>query len=517
MKRILNFVGAIAILSLVFAFGMATDNAVFAGSLTIAVAAFSAIMHASPSMQGKLFNTVVIPDFTEKSQAEVDAMPAEEYAKYKSAEREYHSKLLEKKLQDQLDAINKKLESGENVDKDVEALEAKMNKLIAETNAHGVHLKKLAETSKGPKGAAELKTIAETLASKEDSFKNFLAEKKGKFTIEVALTDKALNAKDSLLKEVRDAAKASQAAGDIDAGTDFAQMLPGVGQIPRKRTYIKDRIRTVSTNTEYIKYLDQETVVRDAKNVAGCGTTTHTTKLTWKTRTLQQTKVRDFVDVCIDMMNDYDFVEGEIRNLIDSSVQLKIDNGLLLDDGIHPNLTSIDSVASTFNAAAVGADYSAEIQSATLIDLIMVGAAQIRAFGQENSWIADTAYLNPKDLTLLKLLKDQDDNYIKGNSIAPRVIQNRAGNLVVDGTVELIANPNVPENQMYIFDSMQATIYQAKTAVIEFSFENRSNFETETVTVKAYERLNMLVRNVNANAFLHFPDISAGITAITAI
>lgn len=516
MKSLLKFAGAILILGLVFAFGMSTGNEIFAGSVTVAVGAFSAIMHTSPSMQGKLFNTVTIPDFTEKSQEDIDAMSPADYAKYKTEERDFHSKTLEHKLQGQLDAINKKIEAGENVTKDVDALEAKMQKLIDEQAANGVRLKKIAENSKGTKGAAELKGISETLAAKGAEFKKFLDAGKGKFMIEVNLTDKALTAKDSLLKEVREAAKASQAAGDIDSGTDFAQMLPGVGQIPRKRTYIKDRIRTISTNTEYIKYLDQETVVRDAKNVAGCGVATHTTKLTWKTYTLQQTKVRDFVDVCIDMMEDYDFVEGEIRNLIDSSVQLKIDNGLLLDDGIHPNLKSIDSTSSTFNAAAVGADYAAEVQAATLIDLIMVGSAQIKAFGQENSWIGDTCYLNPKDLTLLKLLKDQDDNYIKGNSIAPRVIQNANGNLVVDGVVELISNPNVAENEMYIFDSMQAAIYQAKTAVIEFSFENRSNFETETVTVKAYERLNMLVRNVNANAFLHFPDIAAGITAITA-
>jgi hypothetical protein len=211
------------------------------------------------------------------------------------------------------------------------------------------------------------------------------------------------------------------------------------------------------------------------------------------------------------MLFDYDFVDAEIRNLIESSVQLKVDNNLLLSNGVAPNPNSIDSVSATFAAGA----YALLVKTPTIIDLIVVVGAQIKALGQENFWTADTCYINPVDLTLLKLLKDQDENFIKGNSIAPSIIMDRAGNIVVDGTIDLIPNPNVPAGEMYVFDSTQAQIYQAKTATIEMSFENATNFETETVTIKAYERLNMLVRNVNANAFIHVPNITTAIAAIT--
>lgn len=369
-----------------------------------------------------------------------------------------------------------------------------MNKMIDEVNANGLRLKQISEGVKN--FSADELSIGSALKGRAEELKKFLDTKSGKFEMIVE--------------------KASQSAADITNGTDFAQMLPGVGQIPHQRTYIKDRVRVVPTNTEYIKYLDQETVVRDAKNVAGCGVSTHTTKLTWQTRTLQQKKVRDFVNVCIDMMEDYDFVEAEIRNLIDSSVQLKVDSDLLSGDGTGANIAGIDSYAATFSAASAGADYSTAVTAPTIIDLIMVVSAQIKAFGDENAWMGDTCYLNPRDLTLLKLLKDVDENYIKGNTIAPRVVQNSNGMLVVDGMVELIGNPNVTANEMYVFDSTRATIYQKKQSVVEFSFENNDNFETETVTVKAYERLNLLIRNVDANSVIHVPSISAAITAITA-
>ena len=76
-------------------------------------------------------------------------------------------------------------------------------------------------------------------------------------------------------------------------------------------------------------------------------------------------------------------------------------------------------------------------------------------------------------------------------------------------------NQLVPINEMYIMDSTKGTVYSRRGVTVEFGFENNDNFEKELVTVKAYERLNMRVRNVDANAFMHVPSISAGITAIT--
>ena len=83
------------------------------------------------------------------------------------------------------------------------------------------------------------------------------------------------------------------------------------------------------------------------------------------------------------------------------------------------------------------------------------------------------------------------------------------------GTVRIIENQLVPENEMYIFDSTKGVVYSRKGVTVDFSFENTDNFEKELVTVKAYERLNFRVRNVDANAFMHVADVNAAITAIT--
>ena len=479
---------------------MKTKFLKFAPFLLIAIVALVTMSMGAPDfVAGGISLATLVPIvFAEKTETEYHALDFAGKQKYMNDKINHEIEVAQKALQPKLDELNAKIEKGSTkaeIEAEKVALEKRFNDIITELKIQALKLEGVNDNSgKGKSNSGSIKSALEANKEKLTNFKNKTV---GKFDFEVDVT------------------KATQGASDIDSGTDFSQMMPGIGKIPHRRKYIKERLRIIPTNTEYIKYLDQETVVRDAKNVAACGTTTHNTKLTWKTYTVQQQKVRDFVHVCIDMMDDYDFVEGEIRNLIDTSLQLKIDSNLLLSDGIAPNPNSIDSIASTFSASASGANYFGALAAPTVIDLLVVAGAQISAFGSENSWQADTAYMNPRDITLLKLLKDNEENYIKGNSIAPRVIGTRGGNFLVDGMIEVIPNPNVPENEAYIFDSTRAAIVQSKKAVIEFSYENRENFETETVTVKGYERLNLWVRNVDANAFMHIDDIAAAIVSLT--
>lgn len=487
---------AFGVLSIIFLTALTSGSVGFASAITV-VAFVGTLIASTKEFAGVSFTVPAAGTFVEKTQAEIEAMSFDELKAYRKSEVDHQIAAYQAKLQPELDKLNERIEKGEKVQElksEISKLEDKMNKYIAELNHFGLKMKAAEEGVLGKKGGQSVEAI---LKSREEDIKKLIAKEVKTLEFDI------------------DVAKATQAASDITNGTDFAQMLPGIGQLPHKKTYIQQRVRVVGTNTEYIKYLDQATAVRDAKNVAACGTTTHNTKLTWQTYTLQQQKVRDFVHICLDMMNDYSFVEGEIRNLITTSVALKIDNQLLLGDGIAPNLESIDSTASTFSAALSGADYSNTVQDPTIIDLIVVMAAQIEYLGSNNFWKADTCYLNPRDYTLIKLYKDADNNYIKSDTIM-RVITNTNGNLEIDG-VELLSNPNVPANELYVFDSRRATIYKRKNATVEMSYENRENFETETVTVKAYERLNMLVRSVDANAFMHCDDVAAGLVDITLL
>ena len=422
--------------------------------------------------------------FTKKTAEEISNLSEVELNDYHTA--------LEKHREEKETELNKTISEKASAT-DVEALKA----IVEDLKASEFEAMKSTLKAQG-KEMAKLVEQVETSTAKE-SVSFTMAVLKGLKENESNLKDVLKNGSGTVKLEI----KASQDASDITSGTDFATMEAGVGQIATRQALMKSLFPVQPISTEYLKYNDQETIVRDAKNVAGCAASTHNSKVTWQVRTLQITKVRDFVDVCVDMMEDYDFVEGEIRNLVSTDVALKVDSQLLLGTGVYPETNSVDAVASTFAAG----DYATSVQDATLIDLIKVAGCQISDFGQNNKFMANTVLLNPVDACLMQLIKDADGNYM-----VPNWITSDGVNI---GAMRVIANQLIPANEAYVFDSSKGTIFQRKGATVELAFENRENFEKELVTVKAYERLNFRVRNVDANAFMHIADLGAAITAIT--
>lgn len=307
---------------------------------------------------------------------------------------------------------------------------------------------------------------------------------------------------------------ADQAATDIQTHT-IGLRVPGIGQIPTRKPFMADLFSTIPTSLEYIKYMDQETVVRDAKNVLSAASSTHTSKITWKERQIQIVNIRDLVDVPIDMLQDYDFVEGELRRLLNVNVALKKDDGLLNGTGVAPELHSVAEAASEFDATnTLGGTISAfagTIQTPNIFDLVIAMSAQIVAVGKDGAFMPDVVLFNTIDRYKSLLIKDKNDNYL----MPPFVVRLGNKEYSVDG-MRVRSNPNVPANSCWVFDSSKGTIYQRKRAVAEMSFENATNFETEVVTMKVYERLNLLIRNVDKNAFMKCTDVATALAALQA-
>lgn len=314
--------------------------------------------------------------------------------------------------------------------------------------------------------------------------------------------------------EIQSKAVATQAATDIATHT-IGMRVAGIGQIPVRKPFMRDLFNVVNCTLEYIKYIDQETVVRDAKNVASGATSTHTTKLTWKERSIQITNIRDMINVPIDMLDDYDFVEGELNRLLDTNVQLKIDNGLLNGTGVHPELHSVLEVASEFDATntltGTITPWNGTVKSPNIFDLVIAMASHIVSLGQDGAFMPNVVLFNTIDRYKSLLIKDADDNYL----MPPFVVRVGGKEYNIDGMI-VRSNPNVAANSVVVFDNTKGTIYQRKNAIAEISYENASNFETETATLKVYERLNLLIRNVDANAFMKCTDVETALAALQA-
>ena len=402
-----------------------------------------------------------------------------------------------KTLEEQYNALEEKAKNTKTTDpEEFKSVKEEVVKLASELKA---------AKESGSFGRKTTQTIGGLLKENDAKIKDFLNKKSGSIILDL---------------------KATQTSSDIGSadswdtlGRDhWGQWHEGgkVGQIPTRQPFMQELFKSATAKSEYIRYVDQDTIVRDAKNVAGCATSTHNTKVTFKKHGINIEKVRDFVHICDDMLDDYSFVESEIRNLISSSVELKIDNDLLLGTGVSPIINGVAKYASTFSASASGASYAGLVPNANIIDLMAVAGAQIKAFGQQNAFRPNVIAMNPKDAQLIQFLKNTQGDYLNNNQLIKGMFLDAAGGFYING-MRVIENPLVAENTAYVFDSSKGTVYQKPGVGIEFSYENRDNFETETVTVKAYRRLNLLVRNVDINAFMKIDDIAAGIAAINKI
>lgn len=343
-------------------------------------------------------------------------------------------------------------------------------------------LKALTENAKNEVEAK--KSLVEVLRAKSEEIKDVVKSGKGKVTLNL---------------------KAQQDPTDIGTRDDYALFLDGTINKPVRAPRIIDLFRRTPVSTEYVKYREQDTVTRDAKVVVACATSTSNSKITWVNRTVQIQKIRDFVDVCIDMMDDYAFVSAQVEQLVNESVKLKEEAEILLGAG---NILSIDSIASEFDPANVLAPYTGAFQSATLAELTGAMKAQIYTFGQENAWDADTIVMNYNDFVKFMHQKNADGDYLLPNFVM-------SGDMVLNG-MRIVTSPLVSANELYVFDSSKGEILDRQGAQLEVSYENNDNFEHEIVTLKVVERLQFHVAQIEQDAFMKCSDIATALTAITA-
>jgi len=333
--------------------------------------------------------------------------------------------------------------------------------------------------------------VRKALADNDEAIKEFLTNKTGKLEIEV---------------------KGSQVPSDIADRDSYALMLPGTGRKPFRRFSILDLFRRTPVNKEFVKYREENVVTRDAKVVVACASSTHNTKKTWIERVVQITKIRDFVDVCVDMMDDYDFVASEIRQLVEQSLKSKEESEILLGTGTGAqDILSIETIASEFDPENVLAPFDGTtgtgFQEPTLAELTGAMKAQIYTFGQENAWDADTIAMNYNDMVRFMHQKNLENDYL-----LPNFVLTNGG--ILNG-MRIVTSPLIAPNTLYVFDSTRGEILDRKQLTVELSYENATNFQTETVTVKAVERMQFHVSIINRDAFMKCSDITTALTAIT--
>jgi HK97 family phage major capsid protein len=290
----------------------------------------------------------------------------------------------------------------------------------------------------------------------------------------------------------------------------LGMFLPGIGTIPYKASVLRPLFQsgTVSANSNgIIRYIDQNTITRSAAFVAE-GATKPQSEITWIQRSLQIEKIADSVVVTKEAWEDIDFIQSELRRLLDVNLRLVEDAALYNGSGVTPIITGIYTYAPTFDAAAYAANAAMpKFEDGNLYDLIAVLRAVIM-LDKGGKYDPKIVLMNPMDILRYKLLKDAEGRYL----LPPFI---NADGTVIDG-VRVVESSQVVANTLVIGDFDYAWLYDMGGTEVSMGWVN-DQFIKNTFTILAERRLALLVRNSDLDGFRKVTSISAALTAITVV
>lgn len=293
-------------------------------------------------------------------------------------------------------------------------------------------------------------------------------------------------------------AASTMSVGNSTGGSAFVpnvEMVPGLVQLARNLPFIEDYANTSSTSSPRIVWTEKTNPQGQAGMTAE-GALKPLISFEIKTNESFAKKVTDKIKVSTEMLDDIDYIAGEIENELKYQVDIKVDNQLLTGDGTGQNLKGLTQYAGGYVLTTVKTTGTPNDA-----DAIRAGIAQVKTL----NFNANYGFINPVDGANMDLTKNTQGSYI----IPP--FQSSTG-LSIAG-VQIVETNQMPDGQVLIGDMSRFVVRNYKAFSIQYGWVN-DDFELNLVTIIGERRLHDYVADNNTGAFVY--DSLANIkTAIT--
>lgn len=328
--------------------------------------------------------------------------------------------------------------------------------------------------------------------TKEKSFKDVLKEN------HAAMVKAAQNGERF---SINSTVKSVTSANSTDS--TLAARQGGIGEIQRGMPYIRDMFNVVSLSSNTggdVKWWEQLAVTNNAGNVAEATAPSTQSNLTWVEKTLSGKRIADFVKVGKDQIKDFDYTLGEIQRLVNRNMRLKENDQLINGDGTGTNINGILSYATAFDTTGIS------IATPNLVDLIGKHITQIET-DMLGGAVANNYLINRVDTDNVRFSKASDGQYIFPNLAV-------GGSMSIAG-INGVENPLVTADTLLTGDFSLGTIFEFDGLIVEMK-EVGTDALDGLVTIYAYMRENLCVKDVDKKAFVKSASIATDIAAITA-
>lgn len=273
------------------------------------------------------------------------------------------------------------------------------------------------------------------------------------------------------------------------------EMVPGLVQLARNQPFLENYANTSATSSPRIVWTEK-TNPQGTAAMTPEGGLKPLISFEIKTNESYAKKVTDKIKVSTEMLDDIDFIAGEIENELKYQVDIKVDNQLLSGDGTGNNLKGITQYAGLYVLTTVKTTGTPNDA-----DAIRSSIAQIKTL----NFNATTAFINPVDGANMDLTKNTQGSYI----IPP--FQSASG-LTIAG-VPVVESNQVPVGMLLIGDMSKFVVRNYKAFSIQYGWVN-DDFELNLVTIIGERRLHDYVADNNVGAFIYdsFANIKTAIT-----
>lgn len=382
--------------------------------------------------------------------------------------------------------------------KDVESLKTAFDTFKSEMTTKFEGLDKSSEIEKLEKA---IEKQGETLtalklqgqAGQKKDFRDMLVENKG--MIEKFLENPANN-KITFNTTTKDVISSNI------ANSTLAYREAGVGQIQRGMPFMADLFPTVrlgSNSGGTVRWSEQVAVTNNAAFIAEATAPTTQSNLTWGEKSIGGKSIVDFVKIGIDNMKDVDYVLGEVQALVNKNMKLKENDALINGTGVGEQIAGALSYAEAFKTDGIS------IVSPNLVDLVNRMGLQV-TMDMLGGASATNFIASPVDIQPLKEAKDANGRYIFeawALGANPSI-----------GGINFVANPLVAQNTLLCGDFNMATLFIFDDLTIEMVQIDNDAIK-RMVTIYAYKRENLRIKDVDKKAFVKVSSISDTLEAIT--
>jgi len=295
-------------------------------------------------------------------------------------------------------------------------------------------------------------------------------------------------------------------AANMLPSTNFTGTIPqaereaGLTDVAREQRFIMNIVGTSPTSSPTIEYVEKTNPDGTASFVLDTAAFTQVDfDLAVSTSTAKD--VGAFVTVHENMLNDIDYIAGEIDRELTYQIMLEADKKILSGDGLNANLKGITVFApSGFSLTSIA------VLDPNIGDCILACVSQIEILGF-NQAPSILILINPSTYNELLSVKDKNGQYVRHPLLSPD------GNSFAGYPINRTSF--VTAGDMLVFDRMKVNTKVLQGITLAMGYNLTGEFTKRLLTVRGYMRLHNYIKANDVNSFVYdtIADIKAAITA----